>query len=68
MMLEKLREINNKLLELEPTNKKQQLVKKLLQNEDCFLKINIIDAYSILDDLKIPDEKKKEVYLDLIKK
>lgn len=68
MMLEKLREINNKLLEINPTNKKQQLIKKLLQNKDCFLKINITDAYSILDDLKIPDEKKKEVYLELIKK
>lgn len=68
MMLEKLREINNKLLELNPTSKKQQLIKKLLQNKDCFLKINIKDAYSILDDLKIPNEKKKEVYLELIKK
>lgn len=68
MMLEKLREINNKLLEINPISKKQQLIKKLLQNKDCFLKINITDAYSILDDLKIPDEKKKEVYLELIKK
>lgn len=68
MLMKELRELNNKLLELEPTNTKQQLIKKLLQNEDCFLKISIIDAYNILDDLKIPDEKKKEVYLELIKK
>lgn len=68
MMIEKLREINAKLLEINPTSKKQQLVKKLLQNKDCFLKINITDAYSILEDLKIPDENKKEIYLELIKK
>lgn len=67
-MMNKLKEINNKLLELEPTNQKQQIIKKLLQNDDCFLKINIRDAYSILDDLGIPNEKKKEVYFELIKK
>ncbi len=67
-MIEKLREINNKILEVAPSNYKQQLIKKLLQTDDCFFKMNINDAYSILDDLKIPNDKKKEVYLELIKK
>lgn len=68
MMIEKLREINKRLLEVNPFDRKQQIIKNLLQNDSCFFKMNINDAYSILDDLKIPDEKKKDVYLELIKK
>ena len=40
-MIEKLREINNKILEVAPSNYKQQLIKKLLQTDDCFFKMNI---------------------------
>lgn len=68
MMLKKLREINERLLEVNPFDRKQQIIKNLLQNNECFFKMNINVAYSILGDLKISDDKKKDVYLELIKK
>ena len=59
-----------KLIKLNKNNdeelKKQLLIKKILEEKDCFLKISIEDAYSILRDLKISEEDLKKVYIELI--
>lgn len=69
-MIEKLKSINKKLIDLNKNNdkelKKQLLIKKILEEKDCFLKISIEDAYSILRDLKISEEDLKKVYIELI--
>lgn len=69
-MIEKLKCINEKLIKLNKNNdeelKKQLLIKKILEEKDCFLKISIEAAYSILRDLKIPEEDLKKVYIELI--
>ncbi len=69
-MIEKLRDINEKLISLNKNNekelKKQILIKKILKENDCFLKMSIENAYSILRDLKISEENLKKVYLELV--
>lgn len=69
-MIEKLKIINEKYIEEYKENthelKKYELIKKILNEKDCFLKMNIEYAYAILRDLKIPEDKIKEVYLQLI--
>lgn len=69
-MIEKLKVINDKYLEMYKENpdklKKYQLIGKILNEKDCFFKMNIEYAYAILRDLKIPEDKIKEVYLQLI--
>ncbi len=69
-MIEKLKIINEKYIEEYKENshelKKYELIKKILNEKDCFLKMNIEYAYAILRDLKIPEDKIKEVYLELI--
>ena len=69
-MIEKLKSINKKLIDLNKNNdkelKKQLLIKKILEEKDCFLKVSIEDAYSILRDLKISEEDLKKVYIKLI--
>ncbi len=69
-MLEKLKNINDKLIELnindENKLKKHQLIKKILSVNKCFFKIEIEYAYSILRDLGIPEENLKYVYTELI--
>ena len=69
-MIEKLKIINEKYIEEYKENpkelKKYELIKKILNEKDCFLKMNIEYAYAILRDLNIPEDKIKEVYLQLI--
>jgi predicted HTH domain antitoxin len=69
-MIEKLRDINEKLISLNKNNekelKKQILIKKILKENDCFLKMSIENAYSILRDLKISEENLKKVYMELV--
>lgn len=69
-MIEELKNINEKYIEEYKENpkelKKYELIKKILNEKDCFLKMNIEYAYAILKDLNIPEDKIKEVYLELI--
>ena len=69
-MIEKLRIIANKYIEKYQENpnqlKKYQLIKEILNQKDCFLNMNIEYAYSILRDLKIPENDLKTVYKKLI--
>ncbi len=69
-MIEKLKIINEKCIETYKSNsnalKKYEIIKKILNEKDCFLKMNIEYAYAILRDLKIPEDQIKNVYLELI--
>lgn len=69
-MLDKLKQINEKLIILyqndEKNLKKQLIIKKLLEEENCFFKIDIETSYSILKDLNIPDDELRKVYQELI--
>ena len=60
----------NKLIEENKDNKekheKYKLIKEILNKENCFLNMNIEYAYAILRDLCVPEEKLKDVYLELI--
>ncbi len=69
-MIEKLKLLNNKLIEINQDNKlnlkKYQLIQKILNDNKCFGKIPIEYAYAILKDLEIPENNIKEVYMELI--
>ena len=60
----------NKLIEENKNNKENpetyKLIKEILNKENCFLNMNIEYAYAILRDLGVPEEKLKDVYLELI--
>lgn len=69
MMLEKLRLINNKFLEIKTDEnelKKHQLIKKVLNDDKCFFKMNVEQAYAILRDLDFSEEELKGIYSELI--
>lgn len=69
MMLEKLRHINDKFLEIKTDNdelKKHQLIRKILNDDKCFFKMNVEQAYAILRDLDFSKEELKEIYSELI--
>ena len=69
-MINKLKEINEKLILLYKDNdeqlNKQLLIKKILKEPNCFFKMNIELAYSILRDLQFKNEEIKNIYLILI--
>lgn len=68
-MLNELRALNETYVKKANNDdelKKQMLIKELLKNDRCFFKISIKDAYSILRDLKIKQDKLKIVYEKLI--
>ena len=69
-MIEKLRALNEMLIvtsedDLEEL-RKQKLIKKLLDDEKCFFKMDIESAYSLLRDLTIAEEDVEDVYCELI--
>lgn len=70
IMLNKLRNINNKLINYYKDNdieyKKQLKIKNILIDDSCFHNIKIEVAYSILRDLKIAEEDLRTVYSQLI--
>lgn len=68
-MLNELRALNETYIKKASNDdelKKQMLIKELLKNDRCFFKISIKDAYSILRDLMIKQDKLKIVYEKLI--
>ncbi|MBR4261884.1 MAG: hypothetical protein IKQ35_00785 [Bacilli bacterium] len=71
-MIEKLRKINDELIEKNKDNqellKKQNLIHEMLDFDDLFFRINVEDAYGILRDLGFEENQLKEVYLKLIDK
>lgn len=69
MMLEKLRHINDKFLKVKTDNdelKKHQLIKKILNDDKCFFKMSVEQAYAILRDLDFSEEELKGIYSELI--
>lgn len=70
-MQDKLIEITEKLISKEqtPTLKERYLlIRKMLNEEDLFFKININTAYNILKDLGFNKEDSLSIYQQLIKK
>ena len=68
-MANKLREINNDLLfnaKNEEEIKKQKIIMNILKDDLCFIKMDIDDAYSILEDLKLNDEEIEETYTSIM--
>ena len=69
-MIKELIKINDRLIEINKNNpkelKKHLLIKEILKDDNCFLKMDIEYAYSILRDLKFTEEDLKKVYLKLI--
>lgn len=69
-MIEELKKINERLL-LENDNninekEKYLIIKKILNKEKAFLKMNIEYAYGILRDLNVPEESIKNIYFQLL--
>jgi hypothetical protein len=69
-MIEELKKITEKLICINKDNadelRKYIIIQKILKKGDCFLNMDIEYAYSILRDLKIPDEQIRKIYLELI--
>ncbi len=68
-MLEKLKEINVKIIEQcsdDEEKSKQLLIQKILDEDNCFMKMNVDVAYALLRELNIDDSMLKETYLELI--
>lgn len=69
-MIEELKKINEKLIKKNRDNpkelKKYSIIKEILNKDKCFLNMDIEIAYSILRDLKIPEDSIREVYTELI--
>lgn len=69
-MIDKLKEIAEKNIEINKDKpeelRKYQLIREILNQKDCFLNMSIDYAYAILRDLQIPDDKIKDVYMQLI--
>ena len=63
-MLDKLRD---KCLELmEKDKNKYELIASILSDDDCFKKLSVDMAFSILSDLEVED--KDKVYIELMKR
>lgn len=69
-MLQKIREITNKLLLSTniSTERKTQLeiIKKILVDDQCFFKLDATTAYNILLDLGFSKEESISIYKELI--
>ena len=69
-MIEELKKINERLLLENDNNIKEKekylIIKKILNKEKTFLKMNIEYAYGILRDLNVPEESIKNIYFQLL--
>lgn len=68
-MLNELIKKNNEMINQtkdEEKKNKHLLIKKILEDKKCFLKMDIETSYAILRELNIPEEKLKEIYSQLI--
>ena len=68
-MINELRSVNRNLLFNAKTEKEQQIQKtimNILEDNNCFTKMNVDDAYNILRDLKIKEENLKNTYVQLV--
>ena len=68
-MIDKLIVINDKIISQtldEEKRAKHLLIKKMLNDKQCFFKINIETASALLRELEIPENDLKSIYLELI--
>ena len=68
-MINEIRRVNRNLLFNAKTEKEQQIQKtimNILEDNNCFTKMNVDDAYNILRDLKIKEENLKNTYVQLV--
>lgn len=69
-MLEELKNITEKLILENDINSKEKdkylLIRKILNQKEAFLNMNIEYAYAILRDLKIPEDNIKNTYIKLL--
>ena len=69
-MLERLRDINEKLINTNIDNEselnKQKIIKKILSDDKCFFKIKMKYAYSILRDLEVEEKDLNKIYIELV--
>ena len=68
-MLEKLVEVNNNIINQtndEEKKKKHLLIKKILDDKQCFFKMDIETSYALLRELNVPEENIKNIYFNLI--
>ena len=69
-MIEELKKINERSLLENDNNIKEKekylIIKKILNKEKAFLKMNIEYAYGILRDLNVPEESIKNIYFQLL--
>lgn len=69
-MIEELKRINERLILENDNNIKEKekylIIKKILNKEKAFLKMNIEYAYGILRDLNVPEENIKNIYFQLL--
>ena len=69
-MIEKLKIITEKYIRVNQNNprelKKFELIKRILNPQDCFMNMTIEQAYGILRDLEIPENELKNIYVQLI--
>ncbi len=68
-MIDELRKINRNLLFSAKTNEEKKIQKtimNILEDNNCFIKMNIEEAYNILRDLKIKEEEIKNTYTQLV--
>lgn len=72
-VLDKLRSLNQKLIEKYHKEKDdknetiQKIISRLLKDEDCFFKVSIEQAFTILRELNIKKEDFEKIYLQLTK-
>lgn len=68
-MIEKLRKINNKLLNLSSNKEDKEkyfLIAKILSDDKAFFKMNMENAYAILRDLTVKEENIEGIYKELV--
>ena len=68
-MLEKLIKNNNNIINKtinEEKKKKHLLIKKILDNKQCFFQMDIETSYALLRELNVPEENLKSIYSNLI--
>ena len=68
-MLEELIKINDDIIKKADDVaklKKHLLIKNILNDDKCFLKMNIETSYAVLRELYIPEKKLKSIYTSLI--
>lgn len=69
-VLQKVREVTNRLLLSENISKEKkqrlELISNILKDDQCFFKIDVDTAYNIIRDLGFSHEETKSIYKELI--